>query len=90
MKFVILEIVKFKVGCGLTFNSVTKMVTNSEVTILYHNKTVFPLNSLNYMSNTDNTQIQRNKSRTTSNPVLRWKHGRLSLVFLTHPIGYGP
>jgi hypothetical protein len=87
---VILKIINFRVNCSLTFNSVTILATNREVTILYHNKTVFPLNSLNNMSNTDNTQTQRNKSCTTSNPVLRWKHGRLSLVFLTHPIGYGP
>jgi hypothetical protein len=87
---IILKIVTFKVHCSLTRKSVTILVTNSEVTILYHNKTVFPPNSLNNMSNTDNTRTQRNKSCTTSNPVLLWKHGRLSLVFLTHPIGYGP
>lgn len=42
------------------------------------------------MNNTNNTLSQRNKSCTTFNPVLMWKHGRHSLVFLTHPIGYGP
>lgn len=89
-RVVILKILQFRVHWSPTINSVTILMAYSMVTILLHGKTVFTLNSLNDMTDTNNTLSQRNKTCTTSNPVLVWKHGRLSLVFLTHPIDYGP